>query len=378
MTAAAPAESASGPVPLEAVEKELAARLKGLQQGGQAPVVRACLSNLVIFCSSEEAAAEVAAAVPQVVTIHPARVLLLVGVPGGGAGEVAASVSVRSHRGASGHRVFSEQVTLRADGRAVERLPFAVRPLLTADLPVNLWWAVPAPPVQAGPLLYDLLDGVQQVIYDSRGWAEPARGVVATAAWLAAFERPADRGRWRIAADLNWRRLKYWRRLLTQALDPATAPGALASVRDVTVEHGPHAVVQAWQLVSWLASRLGWRVRAGAVQPGVEIDWHFAAGPRTVAVRLRRLAEGPAEIVRVRVATTLDGQDGAFDLTLEGDRRLSASPEGIGPAAPRTLTVQVQPLAELVARQLSDREDDPVFDESMAVAGVLARSVLGG
>jgi hypothetical protein len=39
--------------------------------------------------------------------------------------------------------------------------------------------------------------------------------------------------------------------------------------------------------------------------------------------------------------------------------------------------VQPQPLADLVARQLSDRERDPVFHDSMAVAQVFARSVLG-
>jgi hypothetical protein len=50
--------------------------------------------------------------------------------------------------------------------------------------------------------------------------------------------------------------------------------------------------------------------------------------------------------------------------------------EGTDMAA-RTVTVQPQPLADLVARQLSDRDQDPVFHESMAVAQVLAQSVLG-
>ena len=45
-------------------------------------------------------------------------------------------------------------------------------------------------------------------------------------------------------------------------------------------------------------------------------------------------------------------------------------------AVPRTLTVQPQPLASLVARQLSDREIDPTFRRSMEVAQVLARSLL--
>ena len=40
------------------------------------------------------------------------------------------------------------------------------------------------------------------------------------------------------------------------------------------------------------------------------------------------------------------------------------------------MTIQHQSLPELIARQLSDRERDPVFRDSMMVAQILARSVL--
>src|SRR5205823_6176174 len=166
-------------------------------------------------------------------------------------------------------------VTLRAGGSAVDRLPFVVRTLSIGDLPTNLWWAAAQPPALAGPLLYDLAEHAQQIIYDSIGWSDPARGVAATSAWLNQIERSAAGSRWRVASDLNWRRLKYWRRLVAQALDPASAPGAAESVTEILVEHGPHAVVQAWELGSWLARRLGWMVRGGRVQPGVEIAWQF-------------------------------------------------------------------------------------------------------
>ena len=60
----------------------------------------------------------------------------------------------------------------------------------------------------------------------------------------------------------------------------------------------------------------------------------------------------------------------------EDEKRLSAHLEGVS-GAPRTVTIRPQSLAELVGRQLSDRERDPVFRESMAVAQVFAQSVLG-
>lgn len=377
-------------VPLHDVETELHRRLQAIQGLGEgAPVQRACMSNLVIFCDKPELADKVAEEVPTIVSQHPARVLLLTAAPEEAVENVTATVCVRGNVVDPGRWVVSEQVVLRAPGKAIERLPFSVRALLIGDLPVNLWWAASQPPPFFGALLFELIEPAQQIIYDSIGWPDPARGVVATAAWLEQVERgphlnPPKKlgeglggGRWRVASDLNWRRLKYWRRLLSQALDPVTAPGALESITEVLVEHGPHAVIQAWELVSWLASRLKWQVKGGRVEPNVEISWQVKAAHGGLRVRIRRLAEGPSAVRRVRIACSLAGQPGALDFVVENERRLAVIPEGI-PAEPRTVTAQPQQLADLVGRQLSDRERDPVFHESMAVAQVLAESVLGG
>lgn len=372
MTPTAAAPLAQEGVPPDQIEQELARQLKHIEDLDELSARRVRLSNLVIF--SDESAEAVAAEVPAVVRLHPARVLLLVSEPGAEA--ASASASVRTWCQSRGQlHLCAEQVTLRARGQGVEQLPDLVRGLLVGDVPTNLWWASRQPPPLAAPFLAELADHAQQIIYDSLGWTEPARDVAAAAAWLERCERGPGPGRWRVASDLGWRRLKFWRRLLTQALDPATAPGAAASITEVLVEHGPHAVVPAWQLVSWLASRLGWRVRGGRAEPGVELTWHFDGGRGPVCVRLHQRAEGPAALRRVRVACTLAGKPAVLNVIAEDERRLAAFVEG-SDATPRTLTVSAQPLAEMVGRQLSDRERDPVFRASMAVAEVLARSVL--
>ena len=53
-----------------------------------------------------------------------------------------------------------------------------------------------------------------------------------------------------------WRRLKGWRRILSQGFDPAFAPGVLQSLGSLTLQHGPHALTQCWLIVGWLARRL--------------------------------------------------------------------------------------------------------------------------
>jgi glucose-6-phosphate dehydrogenase assembly protein OpcA len=372
---ATPKRSAPAPVALRNVERELGRRLRAVQGPGDNPVVRACMSNLILFTDRLELAEALADEVPAIICAHPARVLLLLAEPGPGDEDVQAGVTVRGHVVEPARWVVSEQVTLRARGRCVARLPSAVRALVIGDLPTNLWWAVPQPPPLAGVLLHELAEYTQQIIYDSVGWPDPARGVVATAAWLEQLARESRCARWCVVSDLNWRRLKYWRRLLSQALDPASTPGALESITEVLLEHGPHAVIQAWELVSWLAARLGWRVQTGKVEPGVEIAWQLKGPHGNIRVRIRRLSEGPSELRRVRLACKLDGTPAALNVALEDEYRLAAVPEGVA-GSPRTITFPRPPLPELIARQLSDREPDAVFHESMAVARLLAQSVL--
>jgi glucose-6-phosphate dehydrogenase assembly protein OpcA len=362
-------------VPLGEIESELSQRLRAVQGGGEAPIQQAHMSNLIVFCNKAELGVSVGEQIPAVAAQHPARVLLLIGEEEPGDNDVRAEVEVRTQPAENHRLVCWEQVTFRARGAGIARLPFLVRELLIGDLPTNLWWAAPIPPPFAGDLLFDLTEHIQQIVYDSQGWMEPARGVSATAQWLVKFERGPQSGRFRVASDLSWRRLKYWRRILAQALDPIAAPGALTSISEVSIEHGPHAVTQAWQLVSWLASRLGWRVKAGKMQPNVEIVWRAASAYGQVQIRIKRLGEGPPRIERVRVACAVAGKPAAFNISVHDDRRLAILPEGTG-ASCRTMTIHTQPVPEMVGRQLSDREPDPAFQQSMAVAQIFAQSLM--
>jgi glucose-6-phosphate dehydrogenase assembly protein OpcA len=253
----------------------------------------------------------------------------------------------------------------------VAKLPFSVRALLIGDLPINLWWATHQPPPLAGPLLYDLAENAQQIIYDSLGWVEPARAVSATSTWLQQFEQGLGGGRWRVASDLNWRRLKYWRRMINQAVVPA----AVTTASELLIEHGPHAVIQAWELVSWLTSQLGWKAQAGKIEQGLEIAWQFQAPHGLIRVRIRRLPQGPSELLLLRLQSLRGGVSSAVVIRPEDSRRLVAVQEGME-TAPNTVNFQPQARAELVGRQLSDRARDPVFNASMAVAQELAKSLL--
>lgn len=363
------------PVPLAQVEKELARQLTLEQDPGGPPIQRARMSNVVVYCDDCQSAGAINERIAEIVEVHPSRVLFLVADPAAQAGvEAAVRVRTRYVRGGA-QEVGSEQVTVQAAGRSIGQLPYLVRSLLIGDLPTNLWWASHTPPPLAGPILFDLAEQAQQVIYDSLGWHDPHRGISATAGWLSRIERDSTTARWRVASDLNWRRLKLWRRVIGQALDPKTLPGAIESIHEVVIEHGPHAVTLAWQLASWLASRLGWQVQARKVDLGVEISWNLQAPWGLVRLRIHRLAEGPPELRRVSLGLAVSGQLRALNVVYDPDSaRLAVEPEGLDATA-RTLAAKPLPLSELVGRQLTDRERDPVFVETMAIAQTLAQGV---
>jgi glucose-6-phosphate dehydrogenase assembly protein OpcA len=377
-TAPAPAPAPTEgfvPVALRDVEKELTRQLKAEQDPGGPPVQWARMSNLVIYCDRPEAEASLTAEIGDIVRSHPARVLLLVARPGMEAGNVTAEVRLRTRYLPGKQEVGSEQITLRADGRAVERLPSIVRQLLIGDLPTNIWWASEQPPPTAGPLLYELAEHAQQVVYDSLGWADPARGLLATASWLDRFERGAGEGRYRVASDLTWRRLRMWRRLVAQTFDPYSAPGLIESVNEVTIEHGLHSVMAAWSLASWMCMRLHWRVQGARITPGVEMHWHLASSRGVHHLRIRRLGDEPRGLRRVRLGCALGDWPWDMSIVPLDDEHLGVLSDESDTAA-RTVAVKPLSLADIVARQLSDRERDVVFRQSMIVAQDLAQGIL--
>jgi glucose-6-phosphate dehydrogenase assembly protein OpcA len=370
--AVAPQPTVQYLVKLGDAERELSRQMKHLQGDPTRPLQRARMSNLVIFCNSLEASILINEQVPAISAVHPARTILLVGEPGHDR-DLTARVMVRPIGPDAKHYACAEQVTLHAAGSNVDRLPFAVRALVIGDLPVNLWWAAQTPPPLSGALLHELAEDAQQIIYDSVGWPDPARGVAATGGWLEQVERPGVR--WRVASDLNWRRLKYWRRLLVESLGALARPDGSEAVTEVHVEHGPHGMVQAWLLASWLANGLGWKVQVGKVTQGRETVWRFRTPAGEGTVFIRRLDEGPADVRRVRVVCRIGNQNVAVRVGADVPDRLSAQVEA-SEGQPRTITVPPSSPAEFIGRQLSDRERDPVFHDSMATAMVMAQSLL--
>ncbi|MDX2037224.1 MAG: glucose-6-phosphate dehydrogenase assembly protein OpcA [Isosphaeraceae bacterium] len=361
-------------VPLREVEPTIARLVESTDDLVPGPIHRARMSNLVIFSDSRERALAIDAVVPDIIEIHPARVISLIAEPA--TGDEALVTTVLLRRNIANHRQVSEQITLEARGPAIAHLPFALRELLIGDLPTNLWWAVRTPPALAGPLLHELAEPAQQVLFDSHEWLEPHRGVAALDAWLDRLDRPGDvPARRRTASDLNWRRIRVWRRILAEGLCPTVVPGVLESITEVEIEHGPHAVTQAWAIAGWLSGRLGWTPKTHRVAPGEELSFLMTTrSGAELRLRLIRRPSGPSALQSIRVGCAKAACMPSMCFALDRDDRIALTSDAEG-NSPRTTAIGPRELGEVVGRQLSDREPDPIFREAMHHAHRLARLI---
>ena len=356
------------PVDIPAIERELA---ELWQQGAEAgeTVTRACMSNLIIFCANGDQAAPIPDEVATIIRHHPSRILLLVGDGGKQEPGLEAHVSAHCYLASGGRQVCSEHVTISASGGAARRLPSCARALLIGDLPTALWWVPAQGPSPAGELFGELAAMADHVIYDSIGWPDPARSVVATANW-AASEKTRQ-----VISDLAWRRLKPWQRLISQVLDPDVLPGALKNISEVTIEHGPHALPQSWLLIGWMACRLGWRTALGKVAPGVEVRWEFESEQGPLGVTVRRLAGGDATVHSVVIRWKEDQGSREATFHMSGRGRLAVRSSGSS-APERGIAVPAQSRAALVAGQLPDLVRDLLFLDTLQVSRTMAEALL--
>lgn len=324
-------------------------------------VTRACMSNVIIACETEEQARDVRELIPGLVERHPARVFLLTACAPH-AGSIEAEVSAHCRRSGGSKQLCSEHVDIRFDPAVVERLGSVLRPLLIGDLPTALWWASNQPPPLSHGLFDTLAELADQVIYDSVGWPNPAEGVRAMTRWVMGEERPVF--------NLAWRYLKPWRRILAQVLDPRVAPGALQNIDSIRIEHGPHALPMAWLLIGWLAARLQWQPQKGEVQSGSEVGWAFQTPRGDMRVRIHRSPEGLAQVRKLNLAWQ-GAAPGRAGFLYGDDQWLSVlAEESTLPAA--SIPAHEVPMEMMIAAQLAHRSKDPLFEQSIAVAQIMA------
>jgi len=355
-----------------AIERELAriwSSMNDLQEG-QA-ITRAAMSNVIIFCRGETHAEQVTERIPLLIEHHPARLLMLVMSEPGEARDMHASVSAHCRQIKGDKQLCAEHIELQFNEHNVERAAAVLRTLLIADLPTALWWVSPEPPVLSGHVFNVLAGMSHQIIYDSVGWPDPIAGIQAMAKWALGGNK--------VLFNLAWRRLKPWRRILSQTLAPSSVPGALENLVRINVRHGPHALPMVWLLIGWLGSRLGWSVDNGRTRGGNHLEWSFRSHRGLVQVDVRRSEQGIPNIEDIDIFwNTHDGSEAAESSGHAGYRQeghhLRCYP-GDSAKLPTSIPVGNPRPEQMVAAQLAHRAGDTLFEDALSISQNMGRVI---
>ncbi|HMC53419.1 MAG TPA: glucose-6-phosphate dehydrogenase assembly protein OpcA [Acidimicrobiales bacterium] len=310
---------------------EVAAALVRLRRGEPQAATRTACVTLVVVGVDEEEATAATNAMHRLGARHPGRTVVLVPAPDAERG-VDARVALH-HTTVEGHPVWSEDVRLRVRGPAARHLDSLIEPLTLPDLPVCVWYVAAAPSPDAA-----LVRAADAVIVDLRqipGAAGDPAPALARLIKLAAE---------RTLVDLSWTRLTPWRELLAGMFEPYRQFVEAVHAVEVCGLPGPRHL-----LGGWLASRL--RLPSYAVQ-------------------LRK-----EDHVSVVLTATADGRSGRFSVERRGGEQLvlaRAEVDG-APVQELVLPLPTDSLPWSLGAALSRPYRDPVYEEALAAAALLAR-----
>ncbi len=338
---------------------------QGLNTDGYATIMRACMSNLIIYCDTAQEAATINAEIARIVDAHPARVILLLDKGHSASRSIEANIALFYTELDDGWQVCAERIDITASASMKDRLPYVVRSLLVGDLPTTLWWASQRTPPMAGEVFLDLAELSNQVIYDNVGWAEPAQGVAAMTRWVAAQQNS------QVVHNLAWRRFTDWRKLLGQVLDPQASPGALDNMHSLQIAHGPHALPTVWLLVGWLSSRLNWQAVDGKRLSDSSLIWRFRSHRQIIQIQVNRLPAGEPLVYRLLLDWGTKANPSRICFArLDHERIGIVEQESTVPA--RIFTSQVLARSTLVTAQLGQRNRDKIFESALQASQAMA------
>jgi glucose-6-phosphate dehydrogenase assembly protein OpcA len=363
-------------------------------------VLRARVANLLVFVSSQTFLDEVDGMIHELTTIHPSRVLMMLGDRPAADQDIEMFVAAycQSDKRTGIKRLCCEEITLKARGSFVVELPSAALPLLVSDLSTFLWWR-DAMQV-ADKVLDPLLKATDRLVIDSADFADPVSDLLETNK-LFHQESYKHVG----ISDLNWARLTLWRALLADFYDVPAYRTWLKSIDHVRIDYvapesEPATVApQALLLAGWLASRLRWTLvnerpaqvksetmsfkflsnepahsqpkERPAGQPS-RVETTDEGGERVIQVELNRVEREerkPGRLVHVELLSTLK-QGGSFLVARSADNLHLVAEARLGQEVHRgrVLPVRNRSAAQLLSRELEILCNDQIYEEALAVA----------
>ena len=193
--------------------------------------------------------------------------------------------------GPSDFALLREMVTLEVGEQHLSRLEPIVDPLVVTDIATVLWC-----PGRYESAVRALLPLSQVVLIDSMDDSDLAKGL----------RQPCELLESAYVVDLAWLRSTPWRERIAATFDPPNLRPDLQTISAVTIRHHPESAVAGLLLIGWLASRLGWKLKALAAANG-QLGGTARHGRRDITLTLE---PSPQQQVRGLAGLTLETSTG--------------------------------------------------------------------
>ncbi len=348
---------------VEEIERELA-RLRANEDGTLS--LRASVLNLIVV-TDEGSAEDVTRSVSELAGRYPSRAIVLICDPGESETrlDIGLSAFCNIRGGTGGTQVCAEQVTVHAEGPPAHHLESLAGPLLIPDLPTFLWYPGHFSP--RSPEFAAMATLVDRVILDSAASRDAEVSLGELAGLIGEEGTPA-------VGDLQWVALSPWRTLLAELFGSPERAGALDEVYRVEVLYGPGGESRAHLLVGWLATTLGWRLRAATrlgARAGGGHRLHFL-GPVGEVIVAMDPNSPDAKLRRVR----LYSEELSFQVSRHRELREARATvmRGEDLIGERTVHLGTFDLGVLVGEELRYRGRDEVYEAALITAArILSR-----
>ena len=261
--------------------------------------------------------------------------------------------------------VCCEQINLACYGeKGHSHFPALVRALLTPDLPAALLWLEDVP--RRGHLLGQLLQISDRIIIDNQHTTE-SDSILAV--------NDLIRNTQARLVDLGWLRLGALRYLIADFFDPPGRAGQLERIERILIETSPQGRNTGFLLLGWLLSRCGY----DEVQ---SVDLGSRSEARRWNIGKKESGGGAAFPLDFKVREGYGGMDGVFLIEIQAGGDTFAledtDPEHMSVKGPDgnlpSVALRENADPELLVAALGRNTNDPVFNESLAMAAMLVEA----
>lgn len=337
---------------------DLYRRAVGAEDTGLAvPIVKTVLSNLIVYASTENEAAEAVRNVGEITGRHPSRAIIVDTVPTH-PGEQPATVSVVCGITQRGDRQLCGEI-IRIHAHETEvGLAGMVMPLLVGDVPVFLWISGEIPNQEFN--FNELLFIANYLILDSRRVSD-LRNVVD---YLPNDDSDP------MLIDICWSSLQLWREYTAQHFDPPAMREYITGIDKIDIKYTSKEINAPILFASWLIERIGLEIS----RVHKDNDVHYIEAARDNMHAKITLSPENIDIISnqltsVVIRSQLNENTATFVTQSISSSELTLSEECPGVCLlPRVLEIPNATEAALVSEALETYRRDEVYEASLKIA----------